>query len=112
MESVYTFYACQEASATTQSNIISNAKGENLTLSVSGNATGLAISLWGVVDAANLDNFYKISGINLGDFSVVTDIGANGVYQFSIEGLSKLYIAITAITGGTVTAFARITKGA
>lgn len=110
MVSIYTAYVLQEATAPQDGLIVSVNQGELITLEVSGDSSSFSIQVEALADSQNT-NFSSISGINLSNFAIIDAITAAGLYQFSVEGLSKIKISLKSISGGAVTVFSRLTKG-
>ena len=103
------FYFLENASTAQQSDTTSNVTGETLTMQVEGTATSFSLQLLGCSDNKSND-FYPITGFTLG-FDTVDTITAKGIYTFGIEGFGRLKVNLTAVSGGSVTVFAKVTQG-
>lgn len=95
---------------TTGSTTLSVAQGEVLTLQIDGEFTGLSLAVQGVNNPTS-DDSYSLMGYNLTTFGTTSVIEGNGLYQFPVGGLYQIQVNITNISSGTVSVFARISKG-
>ena len=95
------------ATSTTVADIINNTHCDTLSLNVSGTATSLTIT----IEANNTFNsteYQSIAAIKLSDFSVNETITSTGLYEIPIEAAANIKVSLTAVSGGTVTAEARL----
>lgn len=81
---------------TGDSEYLINNKANVLSLQVFGEATSFSISVLGLIDIDS-DDFVPLTGINLSDFSLASNISKNGIYEYDISGirLIKLNLAST-----------------
>lgn len=84
--------------------------GENLTVQVSGSATGVALTIYGQVDFMSTD-WTPVSCVNLTTLEFNNSITAKGLYILPITGLARIKFALTSVSGGEISVFSRITKG-
>lgn len=103
------FYFLENASVAQQSAVTTNVTGETLTMQVEGDATSFSLQLLGCSDSQS-DDFYPLTGFTLG-FDTVSTITAKGIYTFGIESFGRLKVNLTAVSGGAVTVFAKVTQG-
>ena len=109
MVQVNNFYFLQNATSATETDVTHNASGETLTLQVDGDASAFSFQIKGCVDLMS-DEFYQLSGLDL-DFNTSKTITKTGIYTFGVDGISKLKLKLDSISGGSITVFAKITKG-
>ena len=102
-------YFLQDASSAIEGAVQSNVTGETLTVQVEGDATSFSFQLLGCSDYYSED-FYAITGFTTA-FEPITTITSKGIYTFGIEGLSKIKVNLTAVSGGALTVFGKITQG-
>ena len=107
MEIMNNFYALKDATAPMESEATVNVKGETLTVQVDGNGDGISLRLMGCADLKS-DEYYAITGF-ASDFEMIDTITANGLYTFPIDGLGRFKFNLSAIGGGSVTVFCRMT---
>jgi hypothetical protein len=94
---------------TVSSNTFTNSICDGLTLQITGTHSGATILVEGQVNPdSTLTSWIALSIINLNDFSAASSITANGIYQVDIAGISQVRVRVSAISSGTVTAFANI----
>lgn len=95
--------------ATASSNTFTNSICDGLTLQITGTHSGATILVEGQVNPdSTLTNWVALSVINLNDFSTASSISANGIYQIGIAGIQQIRVRVSAISSGTVTAFANV----
>lgn len=109
MEIMNNFYAFKDVTAPAESEPTVNIKGESLTVQVDGTGTGVSLQLMGCADLKS-DEYYTITGFT-SNFETTDTITANGLYTFSIDGLGRFKFSLSAIGGGSVTVFCRMTTG-
>lgn len=102
-------YFLQGANSAQASDIQCNVTGETLTIQVEGDATSFSFQLLGCSDFYSED-FYALTGFTTA-FDPIATITAKGIYTFGIEGISKLKVNLTAVSGGSVTVFGKMTQG-
>ena len=102
-------YFLQDATSANASEIFTNATGETLTIQVEGTATSFSFQLLGCSDFYSED-FYALTGFTTA-FDPIATITAKGIYTFGIEGISKFKVNLTAVSGGSVTIFGKMTQG-
>lgn len=110
MVAIYTAYILKEASAPQEGKVITSTQGDVLTLEVSGNGSGVSLEVSGLVDIDS-EVYTPLAGINLTNFDIANTISGNGIYQYGVDGVARIKVELKAISGGTITAFARLTKG-
>lgn len=89
--------------------VTANAQGDLLTLEVRGNVSALSLSVLGQVDFKQ-EEYTPLTGINLNGWDSVNTISKKGIYQFPLDGIARFKIKLNSVTG-TVSVFARVTKG-
>lgn len=94
----------------TEPKIISNVRGEVLTIQVGGQATSVSVKLEGN-SVLSTNVFSPISSLNLGDYSIAKTITKPGLYQVGIDGVSKIKVTVTGVTGGEALVSYRVTQG-
>ena len=107
MEIMNTFYALKDAVAPTESEPTVNNRGEAMTVQVDGTGNGISLQLMGCADLKS-DEYYAITGFT-SDFETINTITGNGIYTFPIDGLGRFKFNLSAIDGGSVTVFCRMT---
>lgn len=107
MISIKTFYAySKEKPITGESSVIFNNSAETLTMQVDELAG--SVELYGTADF-NSNIFYKLTGNN-SSFELINKITTDGIYHFSIEGISKIKFEVEN-TNQDLSVFCRMTKG-
>lgn len=106
---VNNFYFLKDASAARQSDITHNSSAETLTVQFDGTATSFSAQVLGCADLVS-DTFYPLTGFDTA-FNDVQTLTAKGIYTFGIEGVAKIKLNLTSISGGSISAFAKMTKG-
>lgn len=106
---VNNFYFLEGVSAAKTSDISHNMNAETLTIQIDGTATSFSAQLLGCSDLRS-DTFYPLTGFDA-QFNATQTLTAKGIYTFGIEGIAKFKLNLTAISGGSITAFAKTTKG-
>ena len=106
---VNTFYFLENASAAATSDVSHNANAETMTLQIDGTATSFSAQVLGCTDLKS-DTFYPLTGFDLA-FDPTSTLTSKGIYTFGIEGIAKIKLNLTAVSGGSISAFARVTKG-
>lgn len=109
MVQVNNFYFLQDVGSPVISQESHNTTGETMTLQFEGSATAFSCNVLGCSDLVS-DDYYILSGFDV-DFSMVNAITKKSIYTFGVEGISKIKVQLTSIGGGTLSVFARITKG-
>lgn len=107
MTIINTHYFFNEITSAKESEITYNTKGEALTLQIEGTGTGMNIQVLGCADMAS-DEFHVLYGLDTA-YARSNAITKNGIYSYGIDGISKIKLLVTAMTGGKLTAFAKIT---
>ena len=107
MEILNNFYALKDVSAPMESDFTTNIKGETLTVQVEGTGNGISLQLMGCPDLKS-DEYHAMTGFT-SDFNSVGEITGNGIYTFPIDGLGRFKFNLSAIGGGSVTVFCRLT---
>lgn len=90
-----------------ESNVLANTQGSILVLQVSGDASNFKINAYGQVDLESND-YAKLQAINVESYDISQDITSNGIYNISIDGISKVYLDLSAITSGQVTVYGKV----
>lgn len=106
---VNNFYFFKNLGEAKTSEITKNMSGDNLTIQIDGDGSDFSIKLLGCSDMAS-EEYYELSGLST-SFEVLQSITENGIYSFGIEGIAKLKLQLVSISGGSITAFGKITKG-
>lgn len=87
-----------DVSEAKKSNILYNPQmASELILQVSGDGN-FSISIYGKVDREKEDSF-KLSAINMKDFSIGDTITKSGIYVVAIEGVGEIYAELENIDG-------------
>lgn len=102
-------YFLQDVNSTGASAVHTNVSGETLTIQVDGDATSFSFQLLGCSDFYS-DDFYALTGFTTA-FDPIATITTKGIYTFGIEGISKMKVNLTAVSGGSVTVFGKMTQG-
>lgn len=106
---VNNFYFLRDASVAQVSENTRNSNCETLTVQFDGTATSFAAQILGSVDLAS-DTYYPLTGFDT-TFNDVQTLTTKGIYTFGIEGIAKFKLNLTEISGGSISAFAKMTKG-
>lgn len=106
---VNNFYFLKDVTATKTSDITRNSSAETLTVQFDGTATSFSAQVLGCADLAS-DDFYPLTGFDTA-FNDVQTLNSKGIYTFGIEGIAKIKLNLTSISGGSISAFAKMTKG-
>lgn len=106
---VNTFYFLKDVSAAQVSDITHNSSCETLTVQFDGTATSFSAQIFGSADLAS-DTYYPLTGFDAA-FNDTQTLTTKGIYTFGIEGVAKIKLNLTAISGGSISAFAKMTKG-
>ena len=98
-----TFPFFKGATAAGSSDIFNNyGNYTSLSLEVS-NATAISLKVQGCINVEGIEDanlsWTDLAVINNGDYSVSSNIAANGIYSVGISGLTKIRVVITSITG-------------
>jgi len=81
---------------------------KTLTLETSGTATGFTVTVEGKMATTNR---YVIQAFNVTTASLVASIGAGGIFQVDVTGLTSVNVNLTAVTGGNVSVVGRLHNG-
>lgn len=103
------FNVFKDVTAAQESEITINTQGEVATVQVSGGATGISLSLLGQSDFRSTD-WFPVSAIKLEGLDLVDTITSDGIYQFPIDGIGRFKFNLSAIGGGSVSVFCKVTK--
>ena len=103
------FYALQGESNATESETTTNVKAETLTVQVEGTATSMSLEVLGCSDLKS-DEYHVLTGFT-SDFNLTSEMTANGIYTFPVDGLGRFKFNLTSVSGGEVTVFCRMTTG-
>lgn len=109
MDILNNFYAIKDASAPTTSKEMWNKRGDTLTVQLEGAFTGAEAKVLGCSDLES-DEFHPITGFDVA-FNLVDTMKTAGIYTFPIGGMGKFKIELSAINGGAISAFCRVTTG-
>lgn len=104
------FLFIDKATEALTSNQLKNKSSDNLTIQVSGTFTSAEFNVQGKTDI-NSNEWVNLSVVNVSDYSVVSNVTKKGIYTLSVEGFSFLRVNLTAVSGGNITVFGRLTMG-
>lgn len=85
---------------------ISNIRGSQLVVQVSGSATAFELHIKGALD--KVSNTVSLGCINTKTFDVSHKITSNGIYAIAVDGMVNISAEIVSVTGGNVSAVARL----
>lgn len=109
MDILNNFYAIKDASAPTTGKETWNKRGDTLTVQLEGNFTGVEARVLGCSDLES-NEFHPITGFD-SLFNLVDAMKTSGIYTFPIDGMGKFKVDLSAINGGSMSAFCRVTTG-
>ena len=109
MDILNNFYAIKDASAPTTSKETCNKRGDTLTVQLEGNFAGADVKVLGCSDL-EVEEFHPITGFD-SSFNLTGTMKTAGFYTFPIDGLGKFKIEVSAINGGSLSVFCRVTTG-
>ena len=109
MDILNNFYAFEGASEAAESEPTTNVKAETLTVQVEGTATSMSLEVLGCSDLKS-DEYHVLTGFT-SDFNLTSEMTANGIYTFPVDGLGRFKLNLTSVSGGEVTVFCRMTTG-
>lgn len=109
MDILNNFYAIKDASAPATSEETWNRRGDTLTVQLEGDFAGAAVKVLGCSDLES-NEFHTITGFD-SSFSLADTMKTAGIYTFPIDGMGKFKIELSAIDGGSMSAFCRVTAG-
>lgn len=87
--------------------LVPNIEGNSLLIQVYGTGT-YSIEVRGKTGKENVDNYAVLSGFST-SYSIVNAIIAQGIYTYSVSGISGIVVEIKSITGGAITVHGSIT---
>lgn len=91
-------YFFENQSTTGVSNSLYNVNDGTLILQVDGEASKLELSVLGTTTLTN-DDFVNLKVSDVSDYSTVDTITSNGIYWIDINGIRKIKLNLTDITG-------------
>lgn len=109
MDILNNFYAIKDASAPTTSKETWNKRGDTLTVQLEGNFAVADVKVLGCSDL-EVEEFHPITGFD-SSFNLTDTMKTAGFYTFPIDGLGKFKIEVSAINGGSLSVFCRVTTG-
>lgn len=109
MDILNNFYAIKDAFAPTTSKETWNKRGDTLTVQLEGNFAGADAKVLGCSDL-EVEEFHPITGFD-SSFNLTDTMKTAGFYTFPIDGLGKFKIEVSAINGGSLSVFCRVTTG-
>lgn len=107
MQVINNFKFLQDVEIETTSQPYINVLADTLTLDVNGDASGIKMVVEGKTDI-NSEQWIIVSGINLSNYDLVSEITNNGLYLYPMSGLSSIRVKLNNILTGQVNAFGRI----
>jgi len=78
-----------------------------LVLQVEGDATSFSLEVQGIVDE-NTKVYRPLAIINNADFAVSNTINEKGIYTIGIDGINRIKLNLSSISGGSLTAFGKL----
>lgn len=109
MDILNNFYAIKDASVPTTSKETWNKRGDTLTVQLEGDFVGAEVKVLGCSDL-EVEEFHPITGFD-SSFNLTGIMKTAGFYTFPIDGLGKFKIEVSAINGGSLSVFCRVTTG-
>ena len=109
MDILNNFYALKDTTAPMESAPTTNIQAETLTVQVEGTGNGISLQLLGCSDLKS-DEYHVMTGFT-SDFNITSEMTENGIYTFPVDGMGRFKFNLTAISGGSVTVFCRMTTG-
>ena len=103
------FYFLHNVSAAMESPVTHSMRGESLMLQVEGTASSMKIQVLGCSDLAS-EEFHVLSGLDMA-YNLSNEITQKGLYIFGIEGITKIKVVLSEVSGGAISAFGKITAG-
>ena len=82
-----------------------------LSLQVSGTFSAVSLTVQGVTSTSGSE-WTNIAAVDLSNFDIKNPITAEGIYETGIEGISKVRVNVTSVTGGSVSVFAKFANTA
>lgn len=93
----------EAATAETISNVFVNNNCAAVTLQITGSYTSATVLVEGLVNL-NSNAWVSLGAIELGDFELNSDgLSEKSLYQIGIEGIPRVRIHVTAVSGGDIT---------
>lgn len=93
----------EAATAETISNVFVNNNCAAVTLQITGSYTSATVLVEGLVNLSS-NAWVSLGAIELGDFELNTDgLSEKSLYQIGIEGIPRVRIHVTAVSGGDIT---------
>ena len=109
MNNLQDFVFFSNATTTGNSNILYNTNyGSQIILEVQGTAATIQIDVFGIVDMNNSSDWSTLSAIKASTYTIVSQISESGIYIIPVDGVSKIYISIAAVSGGNVNVFGKL----
>lgn len=86
---------------------------ETLYLQVSGAATAFTLEVYGasVPDASDNDNWVVLAAIDMTTFATSQSVVANGIFAFGVDSCRSVKVALSSVSGGNVSVYARTVVG-
>ena len=77
-----------------------------VSLEVKGTFTSATVKLQGMIDP-NSTEWVDLAMINMTDYSTFSAVENKGIFEGGIEGVLKVRVNVTAVSGGNVSVYAR-----
>lgn len=78
---------------------------------VSGTFSAVSLTIQGVTDTSG-GEWTDIAAADLQSYDIKNPITSAGIYETGIEGISKVRVKVTSVTGGSVSVFAKFANTA
>ena len=89
-------------------NLINTGKGSALTLEVSGDSTSFSLSIQGIVEDENNEDWTDLATINMTDLEVSDEIAKKGIYSIGCDGIVKIRANLNTIDNGSITVIGKL----
>ena len=96
--------------ATISSEFINN-ECDICSVQVTGTFSAVSLTVQGVTNTSG-GEWVDIASADLSNYDITNPITAKGIYEAGIEGISKVRVKVTSVTGGNVSVFAKFANSA
>lgn len=103
----FTFFR-ESSSSDVSNNFMNINKGSALTLEVSGDATAFSLSIQGIVEDGNNEDWTNLATINMTNFEVSDEIAKKGIYSIGCDGIVRMRANLESVIGGNVTVVGKL----